>query len=299
MRKIIVALVLISSIIPLAAHAQKIIPIWGSEAPPLSIPHELEEYDAECWGEPCVHQVVNPTLTLYFPENPTNANAVIVLPGGGYEVEAIEHEGHRIANTLAEQGTVAAVLKYRLPNPVTSSRPEKVPLADVRKALSLLRQHPEIQQRGIERFGVMGFSAGSHLATVASLFPSLDEAQNPDFSMLIYGVTRLTPENLEWLEKTLYHRTMTPSEIADMTLLNQVTATTPPAFMVHSLDDDVCHYSETTLYAEALTEQGIEAEVHLFARGGHGFGPGRAEDGTDQWLQLASAWLNRLDGGRK
>ena len=114
--------------------------------------------------------------------------------------------------------------------------------------------------------------------------------------MLIYGVTRLTPENQKWLEQTFYHREMTAREIEDQTLLERVNESTPPAFLVHAFDDDTCHFTESTLYAEALNRHGVEAEIHLFARGGHGFGPGREEDGTGQWIGLAANWLDRLDG---
>ena len=90
---------------------------------------------------------------------------------------------------------------------------------------------------------------------------------------------------------------MTADEITEQTFLERVDANTPPAFLVHAYDDDVCHFSESTLYAEALRKNGVNAELHLFARGGHGFGPGRKEDGTDQWLTLANNWLNRLGAG--
>jgi dipeptidyl aminopeptidase/acylaminoacyl peptidase len=112
--------------------------------------------------------------------------------------------------------------------------------------------------------------------------------------MLIYGVTNLTPDNLEWLEKSLYHRKLTDAEIAEQTLLNHVDENSPPAFLVHAMDDDTCHFTESTLYADALTRNGVEVEMHLFSQGGHGFGPGRKEEGTDQWLTLAANWLNRL-----
>jgi acetyl esterase/lipase len=275
--------------------AQQVLPVWGDEAPPLSKAHTLEEYEAPCWEAICAYQVVNPTLTVYLPPGRSNGSAVVILPGGGYEVEAVYHEGYEIAEALAKRGTVAAVLKYRLPNPETVTNPEQVPLADVRQALSLLRRKQADIGFNAVRFGVLGFSAGSHLATFSSLDRASDPARNPDFSILVYGVTRLSPENQEWLERTLYHRKMTGEEIADQTLLERVNANTPPAFLVHAFDDDTCHYTESTLYAEALNQHGVEAEIHLFARGGHGFGPGREQDGTSQWLELAANWLDRLD----
>jgi acetyl esterase/lipase len=274
--------------------AGQVIPLWGKNVPPFSKPHTLEEYEAECWQATCSYQVVDPTLTLYKPEGDSNGNVVVILPGGGYEVEAVYHEGYEIAEALAGRGTVAAVLKYRLPNPESATEPQHVPLADVRQALQILRKNQAEYGFNAARFGVLGFSAGSHLATLASVSRSSDASQNPDFSMLIYGVTRLTPENQKWLEQTFYHREMTAREIEDQTLLERVNESTPPAFLVHAFDDDTCHFTESTLYAEALNRNGVEAEIHLFARGGHGFGPGREEDGTGQWLGLAATWLDRL-----
>jgi len=274
--------------------AQQVVPLWADEAPPYSKPHTVEEYEADCWGVICAYQVVNPTLTIYTPKGEGNGTLVLVLPGGGYDTVAIYHEGHEIAEFLAEHGTTAAVLKYRLPSPETSTQPELVPLSDVRQALHLLRSNQTQFGFSAVRFGVMGFSAGSHLATFAGISRADAPDQNPDFSMLIYGVTRLTPENLEWLEGSLYHRKLTEAEIAEQTLLERVDKNTPPAFLVHAFDDDTCHYTESTLYAEALTRHGVPAELHLFADGGHGFGRGREGGSTSQWLELAASWLDRL-----
>lgn len=279
--------------------AQQVVPLWGDDAPTYSKPHSVEEYEADCWGVMCAYQVVNPTLTVYPPEGEGNGTAVLILPGGGYETVAIYHEGREIAEFLAARGTAAAVLKYRLPSPDTATHPELVPLSDVRQALRLLRKNQAQYRFEANQFGVMGFSAGSHLATFASVHRVAEADQNPDFSMLIYGVTRLIPENLQWLEQSLYHRELTAEEIAEQTLLEQVDENTPPAFLVHSLDDETCHYTESTLYAEALTRHGVAAELHLFADGGHGFGPGRDWGGTSQWLDLAANWLDRLGAAQE
>ena len=274
--------------------AQQKISLWGQETAPYSKESSVQEYVAPCWGADCAYQVVSPTLTIYKPEGKGDGNVVLVLPGGGYDVVAIFHEGSEIAEALASKGTTVAVLKYRLPNPETSTHPELVPLSDVRQAMRILRNEQARFGIEAERVGVMGFSAGSHLATFASLHRVAETGLNPDFSMLIYGVTNLTPNNLEWLEKSLYHRKLTGAEIAEQTLLNHVDENSPPAFMVHSMDDDTCHFTESTLYADALTRNGVDVEMHLFSEGGHGFGPGRKEEGTDQWLTLAANWLNRL-----
>lgn len=276
------------------ASAQQVIALWGESEPPYYKPHDVQEYQDDCWLAVCAYQVTHPTLTLYPPEGDASGAAVVILPGGGYEVEAVYHEGYEIAEALSRQGTFAAVLKYRLPSPVTSTQPEQVPSSDVRQALSLLRERQAEFGFQAERFGVLGFSAGGHLAAQVSVHPHEQSALNPDFSVLIYGVSQLNEENRAWLEKTLYHRAMTPQEVAYQTLLDHVGPATPPAFLVHAWDDETCHYSESTRYAEALARHGVDNELHLFARGGHGFGPGRSEDGTDQWLTLAGQWLRRL-----
>ena len=105
-----------------------------------------------------------------------------------------------------------------------------------------------------------------------------------------------TPSNAnrDWLEKCLYFRKVSNAEAAENNLLEQVTPQTPPTFLVHACDDDMCPVEESALYAEKLRQHGVPFEMHLFPKGGHGFGLGRAEDGTDQWLGLFVNWLKRL-----
>ena len=261
--------------------------IWDGLEKPFSKENDLVEYEATQWESiRCVYNVTEPTLTVYPAENA--AVGVIVIPGGGYEFEAIGHEGHDVAQALAAAGIAAAVLKYRLPNPAASDSPQLVPLADARRALKVFRQ-----ETGLATVGLVGFSAGSHLATVASLFPGAGPDENPAFAGLIYGVTTPSDANRDWLEKHLYFRQMSDEEAAANNLVEQVTPQTPPTFLVHACDDDICPVEESTLYAEKLRQHGVLCELHLFPQGGHGFGLGRAEDGTNQWLGLFVNWLLR------
>jgi len=186
-------------------------------------------------------------------------------------------------------------LKYRLPNPETSDQPDLVPLTDTRRALKLLREMAEKYGINKENVGLMGFSAGSHLATVAGLWKSDVTEENPDYTALIYGVTNLTPSNLKWLEESLYFRNLTNEEIDQNKLLELVSEDSPPAFLVHAYDDDVCNVEETTLYAQKLFDYNVVVEVHLFAKGGHGFGLGQKENGTDQWIDLFVNWLKTMN----
>ena len=273
------------------SKAQDVYYLWEGLEKPYYKENNIKEFEEEHWGTMCVLNVTEPTLTVYKAKGDNSGKAIIIMPGGGYTIEAIYHEGYDVAELLSEQGITAAVLKYRIPNPETSDQPGKVPVTDARRALKLLRENA--QKYGIEndKVGVMGFSAGSHLATVTSLWKSDDQEENPNFSVLIYGVTNITDDNLQWLEKNLYYRKLTIKEKAQNTLLKLVSKNTPPAFLVHAYDDEVCNVRESTLYADELLKYNVPVEMHLFQKGGHGFGLGRKEDGTDQWLQLCINWL--------
>ncbi len=272
--------------------AQDEYPLWEGDAP-FSKPSTLEETVVESWGVPCVIDVTEPTLTVHPGRGEISAQAVIVLPGGGYEKESIQAEGHEIAAFFASRGITAAVLKYRLPLEAASDQPHLLPEADARRALVLLRSMADRYGFEASRVGVLGFSAGGHLAATVSVHPTGDELETPDFSVLLYPVTTLSQENRKWLEETLFHRPMTAAERDRHALVDHVSSATPPAFLAHSHDDDLVPVSESQAYAAALVAAGQEAEVHLFARGGHGFGPGRPEDGTGQWLELAAHWIRR------
>jgi len=270
----------------------KSIDIWTEDIPYFK-ENTLEEYVKESWGVPCVHNVTRPTLTVYPAMWENSGRAMIVLPGGGYVLESIEAEGLLIAEFLSSRGITAAVLKYRLPLKEASDKPHLVPITDARRAIALMKSMAEEYGFDRDKVGIMGFSAGGHLATAVSVLTSENADENPDFSGLIYPVTTLGFENQKWLEETLFHRSMTDEEKLQYSLVDHVSEATPAAFLLHAYDDDVVPIAESEIYAEALTAVGQEVEVHFFAKGGHGFGPGRTEDGTAQWLHLLADWIKR------
>jgi len=273
------------------SSAQEIYKLWDGEEKPFYKENKLKEYEKESWGTMCLFDVTEPTLSVYKAKETNSGIAVVIIPGGGYSVVAINHEGYDLAEVLAKNGITAAVLKYRLPYPESSDKPHLVPLTDARRALKLLRQNSDKYGFEKRKVGVIGFSAGSHLSTVASLWKSEDSNENPNFSGLIYGVTDLSDDNLQWLEKDLYYRKMTEEEQVKNRLIDLIDEKTPPAFLVHSYDDEVCKIKESTLYAEKLFKYNVPVEMHLFQKGGHGFGMGREEDGTNQWVSLFINWV--------
>ncbi len=272
-------------------NAQEVFKLWEDGKKPFYKDNDLKEYEKEAWGTKAVGNITEPTLTIYKAEGQNTGKAVVIIPGGGYELVAMYHEGYALAELLSKNGITAAVLKYRIPDPKSSNEPQLVPLTDGRKALKMMHEKAAAYGINTDEIGVIGFSAGGHLAAVLGLWESENLNENPDFTGLIYGVTNLSEGNKNWLESNLYHRKLTEAEIAKNTLLNLVTKDTPQAFLVHAIDDDSCNLEETTLYMQKLVEHGVLVEAHIFPKGGHGFGIGSASDGTNQWVPLFVNWV--------
>jgi acetyl esterase/lipase len=271
--------------------AQDIYQIWEGQDKPYYKENSVEEYEKETWGTMCVFNVTEPKLSVYTAKGENTGIGVIILPGGAYAAEGIYLEGHDLAKVLVEQGITAAVLKYRLPNPDTSDHPHLVPLADTRQALKLLRQLADKYGIRKDRVGLVGFSAGSHLAAVASLRKSNNPEENPNFAGYMYGVFDLSEETIQLFEKNMYHRKMTEEELTQNRILDLVNEETPPAFLVHAYNDDLVSVEESIKFAEKLNVCMVPVEMHLFPKGGHGFGIGRKADGTDQWVSVFVNWL--------
>ena len=202
-------LMLFLLVISINVASQDVITLWKGQKKPFYKDNQVKEYEKEAWGVSCVYNVTEPTLTVYKSQGQNTGIGVVILPGGGYVLESIYHEGYELAKVLASQGITAAVLKYRLPNPETSDEPNMVPITDTRRALKLLRQIADSCGINKTKVGVIGFSAGSHLAAVTSLWKSSDAEENPNFSGLMYGVTNLSTANLKWIEESLYFRKLT------------------------------------------------------------------------------------------
>jgi len=263
--------------------------LWEEGKMPYYKENPVEEYEQELWGTRCVLNITKPELTVYPAKGANSGYCVIVCPGGGYSLEALYHEGYDVAEVLSENGITAAVLKYRLPLEGSSDTPELLPITDLQRALEMMRGMSDKYGFDPGQTGVMGFSAGAHLSAHACS----KEVQRPDFALLIYGCPRLTKENKAWLESELFHRKMTDQEAKEFDLVGQINSSNPPAFLIHSVDDETCNYRESTHYAKALREHSVPNDLHLFQTGGHGYGLGRKQDGTDQWIYLAINWIRR------
>jgi acetyl esterase/lipase len=190
---------------------------------------------------------------------------IIVCPGGGYNILAFDKEGTEIAEWLNSIGVSAAVLKYRVPKNRAGA------LEDARRAVRLARQEAVAWQIDPQRIGMLGFSAGGHLTAACSNSPD-----RPDFSILVYPAYLFKEGGIELT--------------GDIT----VDPDTPPAFVVQTLDDKK-HYRSTLAYAAALDAAGVPCEMHLFAKGGHGYGMRKKDMPVSRWPQLCADWMREMD----
>lgn len=242
--------------------------------------------------------VTTPTLIPFFPpKDKATGAAVIVCPGGGYGSVVIGREGYAIARRFNEAGIAAFVVKYRLPDSRIMKDRSIGPLQDAQRALQLVREHAAEWGLQADKTGIIGFSAGGHLAsTVGTHFatpviPNKTQANlRPDFMILIYPVISFTAHAHAGSRKALI------GEAADSQLVRrysnelQVTAATPPTFLVHAQDDKVVPVQNSLLFYNALVNAGVKAEMHLYQNGGHGFDL-HNKTTSDDWFERCLHWM--------
>lgn len=228
--------------------------------------------------------VSDPTITIYpASDEVATGSAIIVCPGGGYEILAYDLEGDEICQWLNEIGVTAVLLKYRVPRR-TGLEKHTAPLQDVQRAISLVRSKAEELNLDPQRIGVMGFSAGAHLAAMASTsydkrtYPEVDAADKvsckPDFCLLVY------PAYLDGPNFTI------APEL-------KVTAQTPPTMLVQT-EDDKSYINSSLFYYYALKEAGVPATMHLYSKGGHGYGLRDTGNSVNEWPYRAEEWFMEL-----
>lgn len=246
--------------------------------------------------------VKEPVLYVHEPEQP-NGTGVIICPGGGYYVLAMEHEGHAIARWFNDRGITAFVLKSRLPNDELMTRKAIRPLQDAQRALQIVRGQAERWSLRPDRIGIMGFSAGGHLAASAgtrfdepvgrSTAPSV--SLRPDFIVLVYPALR--PIRSATLDSTFTLEALLGADPPDslrsfFTLVRHVDATTPPTMLIHASDDAGVDPGGSIDFYLALRRHQVAAELHLYATGGHGFSLAFKERGrVSDWDRALEGWL--------
>lgn len=283
--------------------AQKVIPLYDGAIPNAKpCDAKQKEFIDTTWNKDgilIVSNITNPTITVYEPPKEKHSNiAVLICPGGGYGIVAAGHEGADVAKAFNEQGVTAFVLRYRLPGDACMENKSYVPLMDAQQALYIIRKNA--RQYGIDehKVGIIGFSAGGHLAsTVGTHFkePVRKElaAENlrPDFMILGYPVISFK-DSIGHIgsRDALIGRNPDQQLLQYFSNEEQVSAQTPPTFLVHASDDDAVKVANSILFYEALVKNKVPAELHIYEKGGHGFGLQNPTT-TDQWFDRCVNWM--------
>jgi acetyl esterase/lipase len=246
-------------------------------------------------------KVSEPQLMVYLPsKEKANGTAVIICPGGAYSRLAIDHEGWDVARWFNEMGVAAMVLKYRLPSDAIMEDKSIGPLQDVQEAIRMVRRNAAKWNISSCKIGVMGFSAGGHLAGTAStmynekVYQSKDTTSaRPDFSILIYGVLSMQKDiTHSGSQKNLLGENAPQSVVDKFSNEMHVTTKTPPAFIVHAADDPSVPIQNSVLYFLALKKAGISSELHIYEKGGHGFGLAIGRTSSESnWPKACEEWM--------
>ena len=271
---------------PLVARAQPAIPLWTNGAP----------------GALGTADVDRPIITPYLPPVGTaNGTAVVIFPGGGYQHLSMEKEGSDVANWLAGTGVTAFVVRYRL-GP-TYHHP--IELGDAQRAIRIVRSRATEWNIDARRLGIIGFSAGGHLASTAgthydagntsSSDPIERVSSRPDFMLLLYPVITFRDTVLmhRGSRDNLIGKAPDPALVQLLSNETQVTRDTPPTFLVHSTDDRTVPVENSIMFYQALKAKGVPAEMHIFEYGGHGFGLAPSDPTLGAWTTLCEAWVRR------
>lgn len=283
------------------ATAQREMPLYGTGPIPNSRPAaNAEKVDSS--GHPIRYsysKVSHPTLTVWLPPaGKRTGTAVIVCPGGGYTHLAMTHEGSEVAAWLNGLGIAAFVLKYRLPSDVTMADKTIGPLQDAQRAVQLVRQRAGEWGVIPEKVGILGFSAGGHLASTAGthfMKPVISNpggiSLRPDFMVLLYPVISFDDSiGHRGSRDNLIGKQPPAALVKEYSNELQVTDQTPPAFLVHAEDDNTVPVVNSLYFYEALLRHHVPAELHVYPQGGHGFGMYNATT-RDQWPDRLRNWL--------
>jgi acetyl esterase/lipase len=297
MKKLILLIAVFAGI---KATAQQEMPLYNG-AVPNSKPTPNKENSVSRDNVMRISKVSVPTLTIYKPAN-ANGLSVIICPGGGYGILAFDKEGTRVAEEMNKWGITAFVLKYRLPDDTTNIDRSIAPLMDAQQAIRLVRSKAAEWGLKKDKIGIMGFSAGGHLASTAATHfnNNVDvttkdtTSVRPDFAILIYPVISFDSTiTHKGSRNNLVGATASAEQIKLYSNELQVSAKTPPSFLVHAGDDGSVPVENSIRYYQACVKYKVPAEMHLYPKGGHGFGMfNKTTD--DIWMERLKNWLSRM-----
>lgn len=276
------------------------VPIWNKIPQSIKSSNYTEQFTYSDSGEiKGVRKVSNPTLTIFLAdEKKSNGTSVVICPGGGYSHLSINKEGYKVAHWLNSLGITAFVLKYRLPSNEVMENKSIGPLQDVQEAIRIVRRNAHKWNIDPEKIGIMGFSAGGHLAATLSthykdkVYEAIDTVSaKPNFSILIYPVISMKNEITHaGSRENLLGKKPLKNSIKNYSNEEQVNEQTPPTFLIHATDDQAVPVENSINYFKALKENNVPVELHIYEEGGHGFGLGKEMPGQN-WTEVCKNWL--------
>ena len=293
-----IAIILIAHIIPLLLMSQTVIPLY-KDSIPNSKPSKNEEKSEQSNGILIISKISIPTLSIYLPsKEKATGTAVVICPGGGYSIVAAGHEGADIAKRFTDIGVAAFVVKYRIPNIETMINPEIGPLQDAQQAMKIVREGAKQWNINPAKIGIMGFSAGGHLASTegthfdkAFIANPNNTSLRPDFMLLIYPVISFK-DSIGHIgsRDNLIGKNPSAQKIIEYSNELQVNSNTPPTFLVHASDDDAVKPQNSIAFYQALLKNHVAAEMHIYESGGHGFGL-NLKNKNEQWMDRCKNWM--------
>lgn len=279
----------------------QILKLWPDGVPGSIKNDSYAEKETVATGIPSRYEkVTEPTLTVFLPpKEKATGTAVLICPGGGYGVLAFDHEGYQIARWLNDNGIAGIILKYRLPSDLIMKDKSVGPLQDTQEGIRFIRRKAAEWNINPRRVGVIGFSAGGHLASSVSthyaevVYDSKDTiAARPDFSLLIYPVITFDASFTHMGSRNnLIGKDASAEAVAHFSNELQINEKTPPAFLVHSSDDKTVPVKNSIVYYQNLNKFNITAELHIFQKGGHGYGLSAGRGTQSAWPELCISWL--------
>lgn len=277
-----------------------VVKLWNQGAPDAKADSSYKETTTMDHNRPRISKVTDPEILVYLPDKLlANGTAVVICPGGAYARLAIDHEGWDVAKWFNSLGIAGIVLKYRLPSDAIMEEKTIGPLQDVQEAIRIVRRNAKEWNIKPNQIGVMGFSAGGHLAGTASTMynekvysPTDTVSARPDFSILIYGVLSMQSITHSVSKKNLLGENPSKELIDKFSNELHVNPKTPPAFLVHAQDDKSVPVENSIRYYQALVRNNIPGELHIYEKGGHGFGMALDHKTSESsWTEACVRWL--------
>ena len=281
-----------------------IMQLWPKD----KIPNHLKSVEKEIHEQNeilRISKVQVPTIEVYLPsKRDATGEAVLIFPGGGYGILAYDWEGTDIAKFLNSKGIAGIVVKYRLPSDISQTDKKYVPLLDAQRAVRLVRGNAEKFNVVPNKIGIIGFSAGGHLAsTLGTHFNEKvyepidridDESARPDFMALGYPVISFGEMTHLGSKKNLIGENPTTELVNYFSNEKQVTELTPPTFLLHATDDTVVPVENSLLFYKAVKDKGVSVTMHIYPKGGHGFGLGLHDEHLKDWGNRMLNWIVSL-----